>query len=263
MGALHGFGQGFHVRPDSMPLSRCRLVAMKMTQSSVGIILALACAVCTEARGGTNIRPGALHQSSSPAKASADSTNIPMGTEIVGVLSTKLDTKHSKVGDPVEVEVTQDALEGGRAVLKKGSHVTGHITDVNPYSKKVSNARLEIVFDRILEKNGGPVSTYLAINALAAKHDDTSGDIQDPRGLNATATTAGVRGGLGGPPGGTLKPDSKGLFQIDGMSLLPMARDNPPTSLVHSQSRDIHLDRGTEIVLVVVPNNPSPDRSPR
>jgi hypothetical protein len=33
---------------------------------------------------------------------------------------------------------------------------------------------------------------------------------------------------------------------------LPMAREKPPTSLVRSESRDVRLKEGTEIVLVVV-----------
>jgi hypothetical protein len=36
------------------------------------------------------------------------------------------------------------------------------------------------------------------------------------------------------------------------MRLLPTAKDNPPTSLVSSQSRDVQLEIGTEIVVVVV-----------
>jgi hypothetical protein len=49
-----------------------------------------------------------------------------------------------------------------------------------------------------------------------------------------------------------LRPDATGIFRIDGMSLLPMAKDKPPTSLLHSDSRNIHLEKGTEIVLVAV-----------
>jgi hypothetical protein len=36
------------------------------------------------------------------------------------------------------------------------------------------------------------------------------------------------------------------------MSLMPIAKDKPPTSLLHSDSRNIRLEKGTEIVLVVV-----------
>lgn len=234
---------------------------MKKPRFVLAPILALACALCAGARSSTNAWPLTPLQSSPPATAPSDTTSVPVGFGIVGTLSTKLDTKHSKAGDPVEVEVTQDVFEGDHVVLRRGSHVTGHVTDVSAYSKKVTNARLEIVFDKIIPKSGGEISTYLALFALAAKHDEASENIADPRGLNATATTAGVAGGLGEPAGGVLKPDSKGVYKLEGLSLAPMARDNPPTSLVHSDSRDIHLDKGTEVVLVVQGNTLPPDRS--
>jgi hypothetical protein len=232
-----------------------------MTRFVPAAILVFACAICAGARSAPSSGPPAARQSSSPPPGSSDSANIPVGTEIVGTLSTKLDSKHSKTGDPVEVEVTQDVLDGNRVVLRRGSRITGHVTDVSAFAKKVTNARLEIVFDTIIPKNGAQISTYLALYALAAKHDDASDNIQDPRGLDATSATAGVAGGLGGPAGGILKPDSKGVYNLDGLSLAPMARDNPPTSLVHSQSRDIRLDKGTEIVLVAEGSAPPSGRS--
>lgn len=236
---------------------------MKTTRFAFATIFALVCTVSAGARSLAYSRPSIPQESASPASAAADSTAVPVGFGIVGTLSTKLDTKHSKVGDPVDVEVTQDVFEGTRVVLRRGSHITGHVTDISSYSKNVTNARLEVVFDTIIPKNGPQVSTHLAVYALAAKHDDAADNIQDPRGLNATATTAGVNGGLGEPAGGVLKPDSKGVYKFDGISLAPLARDNPPTSLIHSDSHDIHLDKGTGIVLVVERSNPDADHPAR
>lgn len=233
---------------------------MKKLRFVLAPILALACAVCSAARPASRSLVGSSPQSSSPPAASADSTSIPVGFEIVGTLTTKLDTKHAKVGDPVEVEVTQNVLEGDQVVLAKGSRVIGHVTDVSAFSRKVTNARLEVVFDGISSKDGGQISTYLSVYALAARHDEASENIADPRGMNATATTAGVAGGLGHPAGAQLRPGSRGVFNMDGVSLFPMARDNPPTSLVRSESRDIHVDKGTEILLVVAGNSFSSGR---
>ena len=93
-------------------------------------------------------------------------------------------------------------------------------------------------------RSGEPISTHLAIYALAAKRIDRTDDLQDGRGLIATNTRAGVAGGMLSPPPG-LKADSRGLFRIDAMRLLPTAKDNPPTSLVSSQSRDVQLEIGS------------------
>ena len=189
---------------------------------------------------------------SSPDGSPANSPAIPGGTNIVGVLTSAPDTKHSKTGDAVGVEVTEDAHSDGHLVLKKGSRIAGQITQVSAFSKGVYNAKLEIVFDKIIPKDGPEISTHLAICALAAKPDESTNDIQDGRGLVATNDRVAVAGHMGTPAGGGLDPTSRGLFRLDAMSLLPMARFDPPTSLVRSTSKNVHLDKGTQIVLEVV-----------
>ena len=69
--------------------------------------------------------------------------------------------------------------------------------------------------------------------------------------MMATSTRAGTAGGLGRPANGLLKPDTKGVIGLDSLSLVPMARDKPPTSLVRSETKDVRLEKGTGIVLVV------------
>jgi hypothetical protein len=222
-----------------------------MTRLGAAVILALAWAVSLGAQSTPSI-PANPPPQSNPPKSSSDSASLPKGIGIVGKLSTNLDTKHSKVGDRVEVEVIKDVKYGGRVLLNSGSQVTGQVTQVYAFSKGDSNAKLEIVFDKIISKDGEEILTYLAINALAAMRDQTADDLRDPRGLDATTQRAGVAGGLGGPAMGWLQPDTKGVFGLDELRLLPMAREKPPTSLVRSESRDVRLKEGTEIVLVVV-----------
>jgi hypothetical protein len=156
------------------------------------------------------------------------------------------------VGDRVEVEVTQDVNRGGDILLRRGSHITGHVTLAYAFSKGDSTAKLEIVFDKVVAKSGEQIPAYLAIYELAAKSDPTADDVQDPRGLNATAARAGSNGGLGRPANGLLKPDTQGVIGLDSLRLTPMARDNPPTSMVRCKSKDVRLEKGTEIVLLVV-----------
>jgi hypothetical protein len=220
-----------------------------MTRLGAVVILALAWAASGAAQSGNT--SDATAQSDTAAKTSSSSATLPNGTGIVGTLSTNLDSKHSRVGERVEVEVTQDVKPGDRILLRRGSHITGQITDVNAFSKGSDNAAIEIVFDNVLPKGGEQISIHLAIYALAAKREDMASDLQDGRGLNATSTRAGVAGGMLSAPA-PLRPDAKGIFRIDGMSLQPIAKDKPPTSLLHSDSRNIHLEKGTEIVLVVV-----------
>jgi hypothetical protein len=223
-----------------------------MTRLGAAVTLALVWAVSVGAPSTSGNPPNTPLQSNSQSKSSSDSSSLPKGTGIIAILSTNLDTKHSKVGDRVEVEVTQDVKPGGPILLRTGSHVTGQVTQAYAFSKGNSNSKLEIVFDKIISKSGEQIPTCLVIYALAAKSDPRTENLQDPRGLDATSQRAGVAGGLGRPAGGLLQPDSKGIIGLDGLTLIPMARDKPPTSLVRSESKDVRLEKGTEIVLVVV-----------
>ena len=223
-----------------------------MTRLGAAITLALVSAVSAGAQSAPGNPPDTPPQSNLPLKNASASLSLPNGTGIVGALTTNLDTKHSKVGDRVEVEVTQDVKPAGQVLLRRGSHITGQVALAYAFSKGDSTAKLEIVLDKVVAKSGEQIPTYLAIYALAAKNDQTKEDLQDGRGLNATSTRAGINGGLGRPGDGLLKPDTKGVIGLESLRLTPLARDNPPTSLVRSESKDVRLEKGTEIVLVVV-----------
>src|SRR5580700_12059162 len=186
----------------------------KMTRLGAVVILALAWTVSAAARSTPRNTPDAPVQSDTPAKTSPTSASLPNGTGIVGALTTNLDTKHSKVGDRVEVEVTQDVKPAGQVLLRRGSHITGQVALAYAFSKGDSTAKLEIVFDKVVTKSGEQIPTYLAIYALAAKNDPTKEDLQDGRGLNATSTRAGINGGLGRPGNGLLGPDTKGVIGL-------------------------------------------------
>jgi hypothetical protein len=223
-----------------------------MTRLGAAITLALVSAVSAGAQSAPGNPPDTPPQSNLPLKNASASLSLPNGTGIVGALTTNLDTKHSKVGDRVEVEVTQDVKPAGQVLLRRGSHITGQVALAYAFSKGDSTAKLEIVLDKVVAKSGEQIPTYLAIYALAAKNDPTKEDLQDGRGLAATSTRAGINGGLGRPGNGLLGPDTKGVIGLESLRLTPLARDNPPTSLVRSESKDVRLEKGTEIVLVVV-----------
>jgi hypothetical protein len=223
-----------------------------MTCLGAAITLALVSAVSAGAQSAPGNPPDTPPQSNLPLKNASASLSLPNGTGIVGALTTNLDTKHSKVGDRVEVEVTQDVKPTGQVLLRRGSHITGQVALAYAFSKGDSTAKLEIVLDKVVAKSGEQIPTYLAIYALAAKNDPAKEDLQDGRGLNATSTRAGINGGLGRPGNGVLTPDTKGVIGLESLRLTPLARDNPPTSLVRSESKDVRLEKGTEIVLVVV-----------
>ena len=219
-----------------------------MKRLGAAITVALISAVSAVAQSA----PGNSPQSNLPLINASASLSLPNGTGIVGTLTSNLDTKHSKVGDRVEIEVTQDVKPAGQILLRRGSHITGQVALAYAFSKGDSTAKLEIVLDKVVAKSGEQIPTYLALYSLAAKNDPTKEDLQDGRGLAATSTRAGINGGMGRPGNGLLGPDTRGVIGLESLRLTPLARDNPPTSLVRSESKDVRLEKGTEIVLVVV-----------
>jgi hypothetical protein len=176
----------------------------------------------------------------------SNSTNPSNGTAIVARLLTNLDARHSKVGDPVEAETTQDVKQNGQILLRKGSRVTGQVAEVVPYSKETRQSKLRLVFDNVATKEGERMSAQLTIYALAGEPKQQT-DIQDPRGMVQTDINASAAGGLGGPQAG-LTPQSRGVIGLQGLSL---ASAGAQGSVVSSTSRDVHLAKGTQMLLVI------------
>jgi len=66
---------------------------------------------------------------------------------------------------------------------------------------------------------------------------------------NAAEGGPGSAGGLN--PGGQLAPDSKGVFGLDGVHLATDASSAAKGSLITSSGKNLHLDGGTRMLLVV------------
>jgi len=80
---------------------------------------------------------------------------VPAGTTLPLSLSTALDSKTAKVGDPVSARLTSDVMVDGRTAIASGTTVAGSIVKVVSGSAKVGGTpTLAISFD-ILEMPGG------------------------------------------------------------------------------------------------------------
>jgi len=102
------------------------------------------------------------------ANAGEPSFNIPSGTKIDATLATSLDAKRSKPGDDVEARTEEDVKEDGKVVMKRGTHLVGHVTQAQARASGQTQSQLGIVFDRAVLKNGQEVPVNLSIQALAA-----------------------------------------------------------------------------------------------
>ncbi|MGA7792334.1 MAG: hypothetical protein WCA19_04795 [Candidatus Acidiferrales bacterium] len=102
------------------------------------------------------------------ANASNNSLNISSGTKIDATLATSLDAKRSRPGDEVEVRTEEDIKQDGKVILKKGSHLVGHVTQAQPRANGQTQSQLGILFDHAVLKNGQEVPFNASIQALAS-----------------------------------------------------------------------------------------------
>jgi len=191
-------------------------------------------------------------QAAGPGQSAAQqaSINIPSSTSFLAKLSTDLDAAHAKVGDPVEVQILEDVKSGHDVVVKKGSILNGHITLVLPFSSD-SRCEIAILFDRVTSKKGEPVAVSLTIQALAPEmnlRNDTLSDGRGMGGLDANASNVGHQNARTGDVG-ALSDKSKGVYAMPGVTVGIRTDNGEHSSLVVSTSGNIHLKKGTQLVM--------------
>jgi len=141
--------------------------------------------------------------SAASASVSGNSLGITSGTPIQAALVTPVDAKHSKPGDPVVAKTTQDVKQDGQTVLKKGSRLTGHVTQAQARSGASAESSVGMVFDSAVAKDGQHVPMNMSVQALAAAANQTSADLANDQGaINSTSQTGMGFTGAGSAPGG-------------------------------------------------------------
>jgi hypothetical protein len=189
-----------------------------------------------------------LAQTSAPSNAAPPAINIPSSQGIVSKLDTDLDASKNKLGDLVQAETTRDLKPGHDILLKKGSILTGHITQVQTFSSS-SPSLIVIVFDQVAPKGGSPATLNVKIQALAPAATVSTDSLQDGRGMAATNINSAVAGenrNLGN--GGEIMASSVGVYGIRGMSLASSTQDQKQYSAVQSAVADVKLKKGTQLV---------------
>lgn len=134
-------------------------------------------------------------------------------TSVTGELEGKLDSKTAKPGERVVVKTTEKVQTADGTMISKGSHLIGHVTEVQPFSKEHGAAQLGIAFDRAELKNGQSVEIYTLLRGVspaasvnAVNSMDNDDMMSAPMGgggsMGAGSAMGGGRGG-GGVLGGT------------------------------------------------------------
>jgi hypothetical protein len=139
------------------------------------------------------------------ANAGKSSADLSSGTKVDAALAGSLDAKKNKPGDKVEARTTQDVKQDGKVVLKKGTRLTGHVTQAQARESGQSQSQLGIVFDHAMLSNGQEVPFNATVQALAAAQSSTSAtsgadDMMSSGG--AMGAVSGTTRGGGGLVGG-------------------------------------------------------------
>lgn len=157
--------------------------------------------------------PGSQASASAPAAASPATSvavsapnnfaNLPDGTKIDATLATSLDARWSRPGDDVEVRTEEDIKGDGKVVLKKGTHLVGHVTQAQMRAGKQTQSQLGIVFDHAVLKDGEEVPFSASIQALASAQpaspptaDDLMASGGGLSGVRGSARGAGLTSGM-------------------------------------------------------------------
>jgi hypothetical protein len=141
---------------------------------------------------------------SASVNAGKTSADISSGTRIDATLANSLDAKKNKPGDRVEARAAQDVKQDGKVVLKKGTRLVGHVTEVQARSKAQAQSQLGIVFDHALTSDGQEIPLNATIQALAAAQSsmDAAAGSDDLMatggGMGSTSGAARSGGGLMG-----------------------------------------------------------------
>jgi hypothetical protein len=159
----------------------------------------------TSANGSAGASSATASKASTNSNSGNNSASISNGTKIDATLATSLDAKRSKPGDEVEARADQDVKQDGKVVLKKGTHLVGHVTQAQARAKGQTQSQLGIMFDHAVLKNGQQVPFNATIQALASSQSaaaaSTGADDIAASSGQMSAAQGSVRSG-GGLAGG-------------------------------------------------------------
>ena len=151
----------------------------------------------TQARASGN----AATSSSASAQNGQANGSLATGTAFNAALSSPIDSKKCKPGDPVNAHSTEAVKSEGKTVIPKGSKLVGHVTQASARGNGESESLLGIVFDKAILKNGQEIPLNAGIQAIASAQSSASAagsEMDTMGGMGASAAGSGMAGGRGG-----------------------------------------------------------------
>ncbi len=196
------------------------------------------------------------------------------GTAILAELSSGLDSKKLKAGDPVAAQTAEPMKSNdGRTIMSRGTKLQGHVTQAEARNKGGTASTLGIQFDKATLKDGTEIALNVVIQAMAPREYSGpagGGDDPSPRaiGTNQTSPMSGghvpppnnspqTADGGAGPgnfpqaPGPRLDARSQGAIGMKGITLDAQTAEGRAVTLISSNGKSVKLDDGTRLLLVV------------
>ena len=237
---------------------------------------------------------GAMAQSPASSETTNSEVSIAGGTAINAELDTSIDSKKAKSGEPVMAHTTE-AMKAAdnREIMPKGTKLLGHVTQAESRSNGGTETKVAIQFDKAKLKDGQEVPlANFTIQALAAPSSAPSSITNDNDRMTAPSNTAGsnnpsMSGSRGtrpdaapstradttpnaqsypnaepnGTPGaqpnaaGPLPSGAHGVYGLPGVRLATAGAGNAEGSVIMSDGKNLHLDKGTRLLLVGQPQS--------
>jgi hypothetical protein len=122
------------------------------------------------------------------------------GTAFNAALTSPIDSKKCKPGDPVNAHSTEAAKSDGKTVIPKGAKLVGHVTQASARAKGESESSLGIMFDKAILKDGREIPLNVGIQAIASAQSGASAagsEMDSMGGVGASAAGSGAAGGRG------------------------------------------------------------------
>ena len=260
-----------------------------MIQTIIFVAAGMLCVGAAAAQSNQNMQAETQNSASKNGQATEV---IPAGAPIEASLSKLLDAKKAKQGETVEARVTENTEQNGRIIIPRGAKLEGHVTQVSARSKGDSSSSIGIAFDKAILRKGEEIPVNVTVQAIAVSQSAaTASPIPEMQPMGGGAAASGMgrtgTGAPGGNPGamnpvpgstpaslpnseannvsggpgavggldsnGRLAPNSRGVFGLAGISLSAGTAASQPSAIITSSGKDLHLDSGTQLLLVTRP----------
>lgn len=173
-----------------------------------------------------------------------------------------VDATRSKVGDQVIAKTTEPLKKDGKTIVPKGAKLVGHVVQVKARTDDESVSQVVISFDEITDMEGKTLPLSASISSIsrpqstAPPSDAAGGDLGIPSASGGSPSPAPREGrsggGLVGPSTGSAKPpaetDQESQTRAGGAFTIRQRADG---TVISSNSRNIHLDSGTQLLLMI------------